>query len=593
MVPIRRIFRPRVFLHFAAAAFSAALFLFSCRSTTDLVLDDPAFLKDMVEAALAGEQFVITPEDYRDIQKLMKNEKPDYRRAGVILAVQSGADKLRPYIMDSALDSHPDVSGEAKRAILAEPDLFRPYILESAGSRDAAVRAEALSLVPLLGGTESVAFLIEYFSDPDVRVRESASRAVRSLTDRLNPLLRAALSDSNPLAASVAYRTLGRYGNPEDAAVFSDAFSSVHPEIRREAQLAALALGKSGLENLHNVAADSKRDIRSRIAALDVIEGLRFPESLPLLIGLLDNPDERISGKAESALGTYGDEAVPVLAKLYRESSQINRLYAVRLMKEIASTSALPVLASALGDSSEEIRKTAREALESFGERSLAEVRRVLLGESLLGTQEALNYLRDEGDSWLVTDERGKANSRGIFLLITLSEKEELEVFLEKTRTSRLYSETILSLKQAWRIGEEFAELDAVITGGGDPYLLAWRRREAYAVEAREVLRESFEMMHKYFDSRDPEVLEKAETIRERSLALEDSAEEQKALMESMAPSVRERGLARLKRYRELREELVRIWEYVAPELHSPAESIYKARGLDPEALSKESVLLE
>jgi len=35
--------------------------VYSCRSTTDLVLDDPVFLEDMVRAALNDERFVITP----------------------------------------------------------------------------------------------------------------------------------------------------------------------------------------------------------------------------------------------------------------------------------------------------------------------------------------------------------------------------------------------------------------------------------------------------------------------------------------------------------------------------------------------------
>lgn len=593
MAPNHRILRLRAFLIFVAVTLSAILFLFSCRSTTDLVLDDPAFLKDMVEAALAGGEFDITPEDYRDIRKLLRDENPDYRRAGVIFAFQSGAEMLRRDIMKAAQDSHPDVSDEAKRAILSEPDLFRPYILEAVGNEDALVRAEALSLMPLVSGPDTVAFLIEHFSDSDIGVRESASRAILTLTDRLDPLLRAALSDANPLTASVAYRTLGRYGNPKDASVFSDAFSSVHSEIRREAQLAALALGESGLPNLHRVAADSERDIRSRIAALDVIQGLRSPESLPLLISLLDNSNELISGKSEAALGTYGEEAVPVLEKLYRESSRINRLYAVRLLKEIASTSALPIFASALNDSSEEIRRTARAALEFFGERSRPEVRSVLLAGSEPGRQEALNYLRDMSDSWLVIDENGEVNRLGIFLLITLSEAGAIENYLDATQISRLYSETILSLKEAWNLGEEFAQLDVVISGGSDPYLLAWRRQEAYAVEAREVLRESFDIMHGYFDTHDPKVLEEAEIMRERSLALEKLADEQKAIMDAMDPSVRERGLARLERYRGLREELVLIWEYVAPELRLPAESIYEARGLNPETLSKESALLE
>ena len=589
MAPIHRFPRIPILLLVVAAWVS----VHSCRSTTDLVLDDPAFLGDMVDAALAGEEFEITPEDFGGIRRLLRSENSDYRRAGVILAVQSGAGRLRPDILRAALDAHPAVAAEAGMAIRSDPDAFRNLVFEEARNGDAAVRAGALSLVPLVGGADSVPFLIELFSDPDPRVRESASRAVRALADRRNPELRAALGSPDPVAASIAYRTLGRYGDPDDAPVFTGAFTSEHPEVRREAQLAAFALGESGLPHLHVVAADPARDVRSRMAAIDVIQGIRSPNSLPLLIGLLGDPSERISGRAEAVLGTYGNEAIPVLEELYRESSVVNRLHAVRLMGEIGSPAALPVLASALDDPSAEVRREARAVLESFGERSRPEVRRILLAGGLRGRREALALLRDTGDPWLVTDEEGRPNQKAALLLITLSDAGELREYLEASGASRLKSETILSLKDAWEIGEEFAELEALISSGADPYLLAWKRRETYAVAAREALRESFAKMHEYFDSRDPGVLLAAEAIRAESRALEERARMQKEAMDAMDPAVRQRGSARLERYRELREELVRTWEYVVPELRALAESVYDARGLDPEALAKESALLD
>ena len=80
----------------AAAAAAALVFVLSCRSAADLVLDDPVFLDDMVQGALAGDNFRITRSDYSGIRMLLDHPDADYRRAGVILANQAGDRSFLP-----------------------------------------------------------------------------------------------------------------------------------------------------------------------------------------------------------------------------------------------------------------------------------------------------------------------------------------------------------------------------------------------------------------------------------------------------------------------------------------------------------------
>ena len=84
----------RTLLQAMALALAAVFLISSCRSTTDLVLDDPVFFEDMVNGALKGDRFKITPEDYPGIRNLLKDEHPDYRLAGVILASQADDEEL-------------------------------------------------------------------------------------------------------------------------------------------------------------------------------------------------------------------------------------------------------------------------------------------------------------------------------------------------------------------------------------------------------------------------------------------------------------------------------------------------------------------
>lgn len=565
----------------------------SCAGTKDLVLEDPTFRDDMVNRALDGKRFKITPEDYPEIRLLMTEGNPDYRLAGVILAIQADDSALYSDIVTAALDENPEVSDLARTHIGDNPEDFRPLIMNLLEEDDPSSRVGGLLLLAELGGDDLIALLISFFNDPDPLVRNQASLSVRSLTDRNDPVLRAALRDPDPLTASMAYRTLGRYGNPDDAPVFVSAFSSGSPEVRREAQLATLRLGDAGLPFLHIEASDTGGSYAVRLSALEVIQGLRSTGSLTLLMVLLEDPDERISRKAETILGTYGAEAIPALAKLYKESGEANRIHAVRLMGEIGSSSAFPTLASALDDPSPVVREVASESLLRFGDIAWPAIRGRIANGGPVARDAAITLLRDQSDPWLVSNEDGSPNLLALLLLITSTESSELSAYLQRAGISRLKTESIESLKDAWDIAEDFAELEGLIASGDDPYLYAWRQREIFSVAAREALAQSFDELHEYFDTRDLQALEKSKASRAESQKLENEARKQKALIDGMSDEIKTGGEVRLSQYREIRNLLVRTWEYVIPELKPLAEAVYADRGLNPDFLVRESALLD
>ena len=142
----------------------AVLYISSCRSTMDLVLDDPTFREDMVNAALQGEIFNITPEDYPEIRRLLAENHPDYRLAGVIIAIQADDEALYPDIVDAALDENLDVSETAREALRENPDVYRSYILNILEVDDPSRRAGGLLLLTELGAEDIVPILIDYFS---------------------------------------------------------------------------------------------------------------------------------------------------------------------------------------------------------------------------------------------------------------------------------------------------------------------------------------------------------------------------------------------------------------------------------------------
>lgn len=589
----------------AAAAAAALVFVLSCRSAADLVLDDPVFLDDMVQGALAGDNFRITRSDYSGIRMLLDHPDADYRRAGVILANQAGDRSFLPLILDAAGDAEERAAEAAAEAVRSRAGEFQPLVLGLLNDEESSRRLLGLVLLGSMGpgdsgdsgasegsgGSELAPVLIRLFSDSDPEVRNRASLTFHTLAGCGNPYLEAALNHVNPLTAALAHRSLGRCADPRDIPRFIAAFSHPHPAVRREAQLAALRSGRAALSFLHTEAADTSRPPDSRLAAMNIIQGLRSPESIPVLIVLLEDPDEGVRIKASGILGTYGSEAAAALIRLYDESKgesgENERVKAVRLMGEIGASESLPGLSRALADPSEAVRAAAAGAMEGFGA-AARPVLRTLAAEEGRGIAAitAAALLRDSGDAWLLS------SFPALFLLITESEHEEIQVYLAKAGATRLKNESILSLLDIRRLAEEFAELERIITGGSDPYLYVWRRRESSAAAARLSLRESFEAMHSYFETGEREFLETAREIRRESRELEAEARRGEELIGEMSPEVKQTGRERLERYEELRERLVRSWEYLDRDMRPLAEAVFADRGLDPRVLSRESALL-
>ncbi len=567
--------------------------LVSCGTLTDLVLDDPAFKQDMVDAAIAGTRFHITPEDYPEIRKLLLDERLDWRLAGVLLAGQTGDSSFAPLIADAALDEHPDLADRALELMRTEPEHYREAIRSMLGSDEPSIRVGGLKLLALIGGEDEVPLVLVSFGDSDEAVRTQAALTVRTLTDRTNPFLREILEAEDPLVRSAAIRTLGMYAHAGDMPLFVSAFDSEDAALRREAQVAALKVGEAGLEALHNRIADVESGYRGRLSSLDVIQGLRSNESLGLLMSLLGDEDSRIAAKAQSILGTYGPEAIPGLTELYRTSSEEYRSYAVRLLAEINDLSAFPVLAAALDDPVLQVRRRAYDALKAAGDDSYPALRERLQTGKTESLQSSLSLLMDGPDPWLSDAGDGRPNNRSLFLVISMAGRSSIRRYLEAVSASPLVVETVLALKDAWDAGEEFASLQADIDSGNDPYLYTWHQWEQLSVESREILASSFVILHDYFENPDPEILTEARRLRAESRRLEEEARKLKLQLDTMPAATKMQGESRLEEYRESRDFLVRTWEYIIPELMPLAQLVYADRNLDPDALSRESALLD
>lgn len=576
----------RIFLPYLA--FLPVLFLGSCRTAKDLVLDEPLLQDQTVGKVLKGEKYRIEEEDIPHIRALMKNAQDDYRLAGLMLALESGDEALYADIVQAALDENPEIARLALGRIRDMWTDFYPLVMGLLSDPNPPVRSSGLSLLSSLGGDDKISIIIDFFADVDADVRNQASLSVWQIGDRENALLRKALLSANELVVATAYRTLGYFANIDDIEILVDGFSSGTARIRREAQLAALKFGEDALPEIHALAGDSRAAYYVRLSALDVIGGLRSTVSLPFLMGLLDDGDDRIAAKARAVLGAYGSEAVPALAGFYEDSAEENRISALHLMGEIGTSSTLPFLASALNDQSESVRQVAAASLRLYGREAWPAVRNQLSGDNPIGVGAALDYLMNQSDSWLVDGNEGSVNTDALYLMLTGKSRREVEFFLKNIGVARLKEETILSLKDVWDVGPSFTELESLSMRSADKYLYNWRQRELLLAASRQALGDSFDALHDYFDSESQLDLLRSRELREESRNLEDRAREHERVISSMTEEERIDGEERQGKYEELRAFLVRTWEFAVPQMHALAARIYEGRGLDAKALAQE-----
>lgn len=576
----------RIFLTYLALL--PVLFLGSCRTTRELVLDDSLLQEQTVDNILEGEKYRIGEEDIPHIRALMQNDQDDYRLAGLMLALESGNEILYPDIVQAALNENPKISELAFGGIRDMWTDFYPLVMDLLRDSNPLARSSGLSLLSSLGGYDKIPIIIDFFADVDADVRNQASLSVWEIGDRENSLLRKALLSANELVVATAYRTLGYFSSMEDIKVLIDGLSSNTARIRREAQLAVLKLGEDALPELHASAGDPRAAYYVRLSALDVIGGLRSTMSLSFLMGLLDDEDDRIAAKAQAVLGTYGPEAVPALAEFYADSAEENRISALHLMGEIGASSALPFLADALNDQSESVRQVAIASLNLYGREAWEAVRNQISGDNSIGVDTALSYLMNRSDPWLVDWDDGSVNTDALYLMITGRSRGEIELFLKNITVARLKEETILSLKDVWDIGPDFTELESLSMQSADKYLYNWRQRELLLAASRQTLENSFDALHDYFDSESQLDLLRSKELREESRILEDRAREHERVISSMTEGERIGGKERQGKYEELRDFLVRTWEFAVPQMRALAAQIYEGRDLDVKALIQE-----
>ncbi|MEX2750316.1 MAG: HEAT repeat domain-containing protein [Candidatus Freyarchaeota archaeon] len=245
-----------------------------------------------------------------------------------------------------------------------------PQLIQALKCEKKNIRREVVYLLAIVGGEKALEPLLAALGDEDAEVRANAAQSLGRIggSRAVEPLIKL-LKDKEPLVRRYTVEALGSIGDMRAFQALVSAMEDEDESVRRAAVYALRNFGRLAVEPL--VKATSRSDIRGY--ALDVLGGIKDPETVELFIKILEEKDlgkyARNATIAAAALGNLGGErAVKTLiyALKYAEKDEIYclREEVAKALTDIGQPAVEPLI-QALGD--EDICDSVINILEEIG----------------------------------------------------------------------------------------------------------------------------------------------------------------------------------------------------------------------------------
>jgi HEAT repeat protein len=271
----------------------------------------------------------------------------------------------------STAGSEPSRSQTLQSLAITENPEFLGLFISNLTNNSAEMRtaaANALASYPCDATARALAGVLEKETNNGVLAASLSTLATFKNPEAVAPILRIIRTHPTGYLRAPAYEALG---NMPGAAALPTLASAARRERSTETRHAAIhALGVHGGSEANTTLARCLArcdawDIPERVAIIEACGVCGEPANAPLLIPLLDEPDQRIATAAAEALGTMGvTNAVAGLARLATAGGRTARASAAVALGEIGDSKALPVLFELLAhDRDSTVRTKAAEAL--------------------------------------------------------------------------------------------------------------------------------------------------------------------------------------------------------------------------------------
>ena len=244
---------------------------------------------------------------------------------------------------------------------------------------DPEIRIAAIEALSEFNDPIAIKYIIEKFVDPSWVVRKSASKSI-VVFDHLavQPLLMALTKDNEDMKYW-ALRALGEIKPKDIAPVLIQRFKDKSWTIRNTTADILSKYGEEMLPDLTTLVKESP-DLEIRYWIIRTIGKIQSPDSLMMLYELLEDPSESIRDATQRALANYGMLIIDDLFALMKTDKRRVLESVANIFQQLGPKSMLPILCDSLGKYDDHINYWIRKVLVSFKKESLQPV--LLLLES-------------------------------------------------------------------------------------------------------------------------------------------------------------------------------------------------------------------
>lgn len=551
--------------------------LISCRT---LNWEQSEYKDAVVEDVIDNDKsFKVREQDISYLLEMLHDEDPRYRQTAVKLLAQFRGKEYIEEILIATLDDDPAVVEEAYRVLIEDPQWARDYIIDMIKLRNGPLLQSTLYILSSYGDSQSIDSLIAEVPYRTGREEQYFLRSISTSVNYDSSKLTLLIESEEPLDRELYYKIIGKYDLEEVIPILIIGLSDDDYGVRREASFSLIKFKNEAIPYLQQFINNGTED--EALTGLQIIEGIRTPETVPLLLNILYLSSPKLSERALSILGTLGKNAELPLIDALSYSNLNLRVKILDVLGNInlEDDSLLRIIDFFYSDNELE-QQAAYHAVINQEDRGVNHLLEIIdIGDEpakglaysaliALGVPDIIVEAR----SFDVKEERA-------FYLLSIVSYNQLMNYLDSIAINKMIENDLELLFSVNNIAANYLNLDA--ERQNSQYFDMQRKREELLSSSQEYMRLSLEKNRAYLTTEDSQLLRESQELREISFQLKEEAEILSEQINYLPLEERTAGQELLLQYQLYQEELMTIWRSISPQSRELASMVFNQASID------------
>ncbi len=516
-----------------------------------------------------------------DIPKLLeftKDGNPIVRDMALFQLQQLDTSSFLDKILPLTLDSDVSVSKKAEELIFLNKRSAVKVLQASLLDENKDLCLKSLDLLVSLDSRDSLSLIIELFNDKDDRVVEKAISSAAKLGSVNDKIFFDTLLKEDPLLRIGIVKTFTKIGDPAILGSLLPYFYDPDIKVQNAVKFAFVDFGEDSVPYLLNVLNNPVPKIQ--LSVLGLLEALQVNSSLPNVISLFNNENDKVQTGAIRTVSSFNANAVDALGEALNNNDDLIVLNSIKLLGEINTKESLNYLIPLLDIKNEDLFEAVFESILLFEEMSGNKFLEIIDNREQNLYSIAIKGLLLLNDRRLIVDDSislKNRNMRGRILLLN-SSLDSLTRYLDNIDISGLMVRDFILLKKINLASFNLIGSERQIRESESNYTTYYISRNEFIKKSEEALKLSFSFMHDYMSSRKPEDLETAKKQKEDSIRYDTIAQEFDLKLKNYVGSLEEQQLITM--LEKSVDDILENYESVSINRKKLADEILSAYGL-------------